>query len=452
MSEPERRYSRAERMIMSLVNAKRKLKHYFESHPIVVLTTFPLRMILHKLDLSGRMTKWAIELSSFDITYEARTAIKGQAVADFLLDCDDEDTVEDCNCSWWKLFVDGSSNQMGAGIGIQLQTPEGTTLSQVIRLEFSATNNEAEYEALIAGLKLAKELKIKNLMAYSDSQLVIRQVNGDYGAKDETMEAYRTAVLREVKAFDQIGFIQLPREYNENADRLACSASSSGDTLARVIPVDILIQPSIFEELPDPSTQHVNVIPYELSWIDPIMAYIRSGILPECKDEARRIRFSAAKYAIVHGQLYRRSFSGPYLKCATPTEARQIMRTIHEGRLGSLIHQPPEDLHVMATPWPFAQWGMDVVGPLPIARSHNKYVLLATDYFTNWVEAEPYPSVTQTQVRRFIWNNIICCFGIPRSIVMDNGTNLDSKQVRELLEEYGINQKLAAFSHPQANG
>ncbi|XP_059627328.1 uncharacterized protein LOC132270143 [Cornus florida] len=301
MSEPERRYSRAERMILSLVNAKRKLKHYFESHPIVVLTTFPLRMILHKPDLSGRVTKWAIELSLFDIAYEPRTAIKGQAVADFLLDCDAEDTVEDYSYSWWKLFVDGSSNQMGAGIGIQLQTPEGTTLSQAIRLEFNATNNEAEYEALIAGLKLAKELKIKNLMAYSDSQLVIRQVNGDYGAKDETMEAYRAAVLCEAKAFDQIRFIQLPREYNEDADRLACSASSSGDTLARVIPVDVLIQPFIFEELPNPSTQHVNVIPYEPSWIDPIMAYIRNDTLPERKDEARRIRSSAAKYAIVHG-------------------------------------------------------------------------------------------------------------------------------------------------------
>ncbi|XP_059627294.1 uncharacterized protein LOC132270106 [Cornus florida] len=288
MSEPERRYSRAERMILSLVNAKRKLRHYFESHPIVVLTTFPLRIILQKPDLSGRMTKWAIELSSFDIAYEPRTAIKGQVVADFLLECDAKDVVEDYSCSWWKLFVDSSSNQMGAGIGIQLRTPKGTTLSQAIRLEFNATNNEAEYEALIAGL--------------NDSQLVIRQVNGDYGAKGKTMEAYRTAVLREAKGFDQI----------------------------RVIPVDILIQPSIFEELPNPTTQHVNVIPYEPSWIDPIMAFIRNDALPERKDEARKIRSNAAKYAIVRDQLYRRSFSGPYVKCVTPAEARQIIRTIHE--------------------------------------------------------------------------------------------------------------------------
>ncbi|XP_059635696.1 uncharacterized protein LOC132277870 [Cornus florida] len=449
MAEPERRYLKAEWVILSLVNAKRKLKHYFESHPIVVLTTFPIRMILHKPDLSGRMTKWAIELSSFDITYEPKTAIKGQAVANFLLECDVENLEEDYSCSLWKLFVDGSSNQMGAGIGIKLQTPEGTTLSQVIRLEFNTTNNEAEYEALLAGLKLAKELKIKNLIAYNDSQLIVRQVTGEYGTKDKIIEAYRTAILRKAKDFDQIKFIQLSRECNEDTNRLACSASNSGETLAGVIPVDVLIQPSIFNEQPNPSVQQVNVIPYEPSWIDLIIAFVRDGVLPEQKDEARKIRSNAAKYAIVRDQLYRWSFSGLYLKCVNPTEARQIIRTIHEGvcgnysggrslvhkvmtqgyfwpnmardvkefsrrcdkcqRFGPLIHQPSKDLHVMATLWPFAQWGMDVVGPLPTARTQNKYILLVIDYFTKWVEAEPYPSVTQTQ-------------------------------------------KLAAVSHPQANG
>ncbi|XP_059635421.1 uncharacterized protein LOC132277598 [Cornus florida] len=248
MTEAERRYSKAERVILSLVYAKRKLRHYFESHHIIVLTTFPIRIILHKPDLSERMTKWAIELSSFDITYEPRTAVKGQAVADFLLECDSEDVEEDlCKCLW-KLFVDGSSNQMGAGIGIKLQTPEGTALSQALQLEFAATNNEAEYEALLAGIKLAKELKVRNLNIFSDSQLVVRQVRGEYETKDETMEAYRSAVMREAENFEKIEFIQIPRECNEDADRLACSASGSGETLVRVVPVGILNQPSIFEE------------------------------------------------------------------------------------------------------------------------------------------------------------------------------------------------------------
>ncbi|XP_059639717.1 uncharacterized protein LOC132282110 [Cornus florida] len=254
MTEAERRYLKAERVILSLVHAKRKL-----------------RIILHKLDLSGRMTKWPIEL--FDITYEPRTAVKGQVVADFLLECDSEDMEEDlCDCLW-KLFVDGSSNQMGAGTGSKLQTPEGTSLSQALRLEFRATNNEAEYEALLAGLKFAKELK----------------VNGEYETKDETMEAYHSAVMWEAKNFEKIEFIQIPREHNEDADRLACSASCSGETLAKVIPVGILNQQFIFDE--------------------------PSGSDP--------------------WQLYRRSFSGPYLKYVTPTEARQILRAIHEGVCGN---------------------------------------------------------------------------------------------------------------------
>ncbi|XP_059638598.1 uncharacterized protein LOC132280855 [Cornus florida] len=378
MIEAERRYSRAERVILSLVHAKRKLRHYFESHPIVVQTTFPIRIILHKPDLSGRMMKWAIELSSFDITYEPRMAIKGQAVADFLLECDSEDVEEDLRGRLWKLFVDGSSNQMGAGIGVKLQTPEGTSLSQALRLKFQATNNEAEYETLLAGLELAKELKVRNLTVFSDSQLIIRQVNGEYETKDVMMEAYHSAIMREARDFENIKFIQVPREHNEDADRLACSVSGSGETLARVILVGVLNQPSIFEEPSGSDPWQVNVIPYEPSWIDPIVTYIRDGILPERRDEARKVKSNAAKYAIVHNQLYRRSFSGPYLKSVTPVEARQILRTIHEGVCGN----------------------------------HSG----------------------------------------GRSIVMDNGTNLDSKQVKKLLEEYGINQKLAAVSHPQANG
>lgn len=220
---------------------------------------------MHKPELSGRMTKWAIELSSFDITYEPRTAVKGQAVADFLLECDSEDTEEDLRCCSWKLYVDGSSNQMGAGIGIKLQTPEGTSLSQALRLEFRATNNEAEYEALLNGLKLARELQVRSLTVYSDSQLIVRQVNGEYATKDDTMEAYRSAVLHKAKDFAKIEFIQLPREHNADADRLACSASSSGETLARVIPIGILTQPSIFEEPLDSEPWQVNVIPYEPS-------------------------------------------------------------------------------------------------------------------------------------------------------------------------------------------
>ncbi|XP_059627003.1 uncharacterized protein LOC132269773 [Cornus florida] len=208
------------------------------------------------------------------------------------------------------------------------------------------------------------------------------------------MEAYHSAVMQEARSFNRIKFIQLPRERNEDADRLTCSASSSGETLARVIPIGVLCQLSILEEPSSSDPWQVNAIPCEPSWIDPIITYIQDGILPKQRDEARMIRSNAAKYAIMHNQLYRRSYLGPYLKCETPAEAQQILRTIDEGvcgnhsggrslthkamtqgyfwpnmvrdaeefsqscdkcqRFGPLIYQPPEDLHVMAKPWPFA--------------------------------------------------------------------------------------------------
>ncbi|XP_059630058.1 uncharacterized protein LOC132273041 [Cornus florida] len=274
-------------------------------------------------------------VSTSGVLIRCAEAIKGQAVADFLLECDVEEPEAYSEESSWKLFVDGSSNQIGVGIGIKLQTPDGTALSQAVKLEFRATNNEAEYEALLAGLRLAKELKVRNLVAFSDSQLIIRQVTGEYSTKDETMEEYRSAVIHKAKNFNKIKFTQVPREHNADVDRLAYSASSSGETLARVIPVGVLRQPSILEQSTSSDSWQVNVIPYEPSWIDPIMAYIRDGVLPEQRDEARRVRSNAAKYAVVHDQLYRRSYLGPYLKCVTPAEAQQILRTIHEGVCGN---------------------------------------------------------------------------------------------------------------------
>ncbi|XP_059671164.1 uncharacterized protein LOC132316710 [Cornus florida] len=162
-----------------------------------------------------------------------------------------EDIEEDLRGCSWRLFVDGSSNQIGASIRVKLQTPEGTSLSQMLQLEFRATNNEAEYEALLTGLRLAKELKVRNLSVFSDSQLIVRQVSGEYKTKNETMEAYSSAIMQETKDFEKIEFTQIPREHNEDPDRLACSASSFGETLARVILVGILSQPSIFEEPSD---------------------------------------------------------------------------------------------------------------------------------------------------------------------------------------------------------
>ena len=103
-----------------------------------------------------------------------------------------------------------------------------------------------------------------------------------------------------------------------------------------------------------------------------------------------------------------------------------------------IIHQPARDLSPLTSPWPFSQWGMDIVGKLPVAPGGFKFLLTATDYFSKWVEAEPLVTIEESDVIRFVWRNIISRFGVPFAIITDNGGQFSGKKYRALLDEYGI--------------
>ncbi|CAL9001702.1 unnamed protein product, partial [Prunus brigantina] len=117
-----------------------------------------------------------------------------------------------------------------------------------------------------------------------------------------------------------------------------------------------------------------------------------------------------------------------------------------------MIRRPAKELSLIVGPWPFARWGMYIVGPLPTMPGGKKYVLLATDYFTKWVEAEAYEIVAHTNVIKFVWRNIICRFGIPRAIISDNGTQFNNRKFRKYCMEKGIIQQFSSRSYPQGNG
>jgi hypothetical protein len=155
----EGRYPQIEKLAFALVMASRKLRPYFQAHTIRVLTEYPLRNVLQKLDLSGRLANWAIELGQFDLEFIPRNAIKGQALAEFLVEFTNVPEIEEPDMERkWVVYVDGSSTKKKGGAGIVLFTPEGEELSSSLTLEFKTTNNEAEYEAVVAGLELALEL------------------------------------------------------------------------------------------------------------------------------------------------------------------------------------------------------------------------------------------------------------------------------------------------------
>ena len=172
LTDAETRYTHLERAALALRTAAQKLHPYFQAHLIVVLTNLPLRGTIHKPDLFGMMAHWAMKLSEYGIQYKPRLSKKGQVLADFLAEIPQSDTCPD-KTGWWILCVDGASRQSRIGISLQLISPFGEMIEKAVCLGFDASNNESEYEALIAEVELALAVGADNLLIRSDSQLVV---------------------------------------------------------------------------------------------------------------------------------------------------------------------------------------------------------------------------------------------------------------------------------------
>ena len=140
-------------------------------------------------EAAGRLALWAIELSEFDIRYRPRTVIKGQIVADFIAKFTHDENKGAEESPLWSIYTDGSSNRQARGAGIVLLSPEGDAIECMVCLDFLTTNNESEYEALVAGLDLAKVAGAARVVIYCDSQVITNQVNGDYECKGERMKS-----------------------------------------------------------------------------------------------------------------------------------------------------------------------------------------------------------------------------------------------------------------------
>ncbi|XP_028121271.1 uncharacterized protein LOC114318561 [Camellia sinensis] len=376
--DAETQYLPLEKLAYVLLIASRKLQHYFQGHTINVLTEFPLRSVFSRADFSSRTAKWAVELGEFDIQYQPRTAIKAQ------------------------LYVDGSSNNRGLGAGVVLSSPEGFIWEQALRLSWKASNNKAEYEALPAGLHSAEQFSTEQLFVFSDSQLVVNQLS----------------------SWDK----------NIHADALACLNSSVDTKDARKVWVEFVLEPSIVS-----SVLCSNLEP---SWMDPILAFLKSGTLPEDKKKANKVRHRSTRFWISPSRkLYRCFYLGPYLLCAYPNLVENVLYKIHDGICGchvsgrSLAHQALTHGYW----WPRMQ--QDAQQYIQKCdKCQRRFFIAPTDYFTKWAEVEALASIKEVDPKRFVMRNVVVRFGIPRVLIVDNGTQFDGKIFRkfcaDLIIEY----------------
>ncbi|XP_024024252.1 uncharacterized protein LOC112092391 [Morus notabilis] len=414
-------------------------------------------MALQKPETSGQLLKWSVELSQFDKKYVPRTAIKGQALADFLAEFSHRPapaTPEGVETTEWKLYVDGASSESGLGAGVLLISLEGHKITSAVRFKFKASNNEAEYEALIVGLRLASHLKIERLSIFSDSQLVVGQVKEEYQARSEKIGAYLRKVKEELVKFKNYEILQIPRTKNTNADALAKLASSRDSDTLGVVPIEELERPIIVEKA------KALIVQIGENWMTPLIQYLMDAQLPNNKDEARRIRYRAARYLLYDGLLYRRGYSTPLPWCLDNAEAQKVLQEIHEGvcgnhtrgqslalkvlRYATIPRAPPENLTIILSPWPFAKWGVDLIRPLHLAPGGFKFAIVAVDYYTKWAEAKALTTTTEAACTKFMWDNIVCRFRIPHSIVSDNGKQFDNASTRRFCDSLGIQKDFSA--------
>jgi len=191
LSETKTRYPQIQKLIYAVILARRNLQHYFLGHPVTVVSSFPMGEIIQNREATGRIAKWSVEIMSETLTYAPRKAIKSQALVDFVAEWTDSQLPPtQVQSELWTMYFDGSLMKTGAGAGLLFILPLGVHMRYVIRIHFAASNNVAEYEALVNGLKIAIELGVRRLDVRGDSQLVIDQVMKTSSCHDLKMEAY----------------------------------------------------------------------------------------------------------------------------------------------------------------------------------------------------------------------------------------------------------------------
>ncbi|XP_069154701.1 uncharacterized protein [Solanum lycopersicum] len=347
----ESRYTLLERTCCAVTWLAQKLRHYLSSYTTYLISRIdPLKVIFQKAMPTGKLAKWQMLLSAFDIVYVTQKAIKAQALADHLAEnpVDEEykplrtyfhnEEVsfvgEDISEAYqgWRLFFDGAANHQGKGVGAVLVSKSGQHYPMAAKLRFNCANNMAEYKACILGLKMAIDMNVYELLVIGDSDLLIHQVQGEWAVKNSKIVPYVQYVQNLCKRFCKIEFRHTPRIQNELVDALATIASmiKHPDT-DYIDPLDIDLKQHPVH------CSHVESEPDDLPWYFDIKRYLESGTYPEdaTSNQKKSIRRMVLNFFLNGEVLYRRTPDLGLLRCVDAAEPMRLIEQIHAGVCGT---------------------------------------------------------------------------------------------------------------------
>ncbi|MCO5569095.1 hypothetical protein L7F22_022802 [Adiantum nelumboides] len=392
----EKGYSEAELMMLSLIFAVRKFRSYLLTKPFVILTSENLLpWVSSQMTTSPRISKWLMELQSYEYTFKVENSVRAQ-LAGILTYRLHEKVIKVPNVrplpppppkvisNAYTLFFDGAFRRATgkAGGGLVLVNQEGeVVMKEQVTLDGSTSNNEAEYDVLISGLKICLAQKIRRLMVKGDALLIVKRILDIWACKNERLRTKVTSIRKLFSQFEEVQLYHIPRKENEDADLLAQQAISNQDKAHVVIAAIALKDP-----------QYAG-----MESLTPVLNYILEGEFPKefTTRQRRKLIKQASTFLWLEGALYQKGKDLVCRRVPSTNEIPKILKGLHEEACGGhFFHELTLKKAVIAN-GPFEKWGIDAMGPLPRTANGKLYIFVAIDYMTR--------------------------FGTPFEIVSDNG-------------------------------
>ncbi|XP_025647982.1 uncharacterized protein [Arachis hypogaea] len=457
----------------------------------VIAQTDVVKYMLSFPMLRGRLEKWMLALTEFDLQYVPAKAVKRQVIADFFVDNskglnDQGANIIDVEVNYSKLYFDGSKHKDSAGVGNLIISPEGVPLEFLFELKYPCSNNVAEYEALILGLEILIDKGALEVQILGDSQLVLKQLSKEFKCNNEMLQKYLVTAWEMLTSFQKVSLVHIPRIHNEIGNELAQIASRY-----RVSPETIRKFSSIHQILVPASEREVLCMNEweDSDWRNLIAQYLKD---PNTAVD-RKVKLRAMNFVLLADELYKKGIDGSLSRCLGREDQNIALGEVHNricgahqaGRKmrwvlyrnhiywpsmikdyidyakacqecqkhGSIQQIPAAELHSIIKPWPFRGWALDLIGLIhpPSSRQH-KFILVAIDYFTKWVEAIPLVEAGQNKIIDFIEENIIHRFGIPQTLSTNQVTMFTGQRIKNFAASKNINMVTSTPYYAQANG